>query len=117
MGGDQRRLLRPDDRHVGVGQHVVDGAGKVEADDKGGKKSVERPNDASAQLDQMVHQRRLGGVDVLLAHSAALLRAAAASGSASVRTGAAASAGPDPVSAISELPISDLAGSEATGSA
>src|ERR1700722_352192 len=56
----------------------------------------------------MVHQRRLGGVDVLLAHSAALLRAAGASGSVSLSAGAAVAAGSGPVKAISDVPISDL---------
>ena len=89
MGGDEGRLFRPDHTHVGIGQDVVDVAREKEADEKGGEKGVERPDDASAQLDQVVHQRRLGGVDLVLAHSAALLGAAGASGSGSLSAGAA----------------------------
>src|SRR6202020_3210568 len=108
MGGDQRRLLRAHHPHVRVGQHVVDRAGKVEADKKGGQEGVEGPDNTSSELDQMVHQRRLGGVDVLLAHSAALLWAAGATGSASLSAEAAAWVGSGPARAISGLSISDL---------
>ena len=106
MGGDQRRLIRPDHPHIRVGEDVVDVAGKEEADDKGGEKRIERPDEASAQLDQVVHQRRLGGVDVVLAHSAALLRAAGASGSASDAAWITAPAGSASLSAVSGLAIS-----------
>src|SRR6185369_1016579 len=101
-----RRFFRPNHAHIRPSQNVVDGAGEIEADDKGGQEGVERPNDASPELDQMVHQRRLGGVDLLLAHSAALLRAADRSGSPSIAAGAEL-AGSGPVSAISDWPISD----------
>src|SRR3984957_19834351 len=108
MGGDERRLFSSDHAHVRIGKNVVYRAGKIEADDKGGQEGVEGPDNASPELDQMVHQRRLGGVDVLLAHSAALLRAAGASGSASLSAGAALAAGSGPARAISDLSISDL---------
>ena len=61
----------PTTLHVGLGEDVVDRARKVEADQKRGEKRVERPDQPHAQLDEVIHQRRLGGVDVLGAHSAA----------------------------------------------
>ena len=84
MGGDQRRLFRPDHMDIGAGQDVVDRAREIEADEEGGEKRVEGPDEPRPKLDQMVHQRRLGGVDVLLAHSAALCLAAGASSTACV---------------------------------
>src|SRR5580704_1677725 len=120
MGGDQRRLFRAHHPHIGIREYVVDRAGKIEADDKGGQEGIEGPDNASPELDQMVHQRRLGGVDVLLAHSAALL-CADGSGSASLSAGATVAAGSGPVRAISglsisDLPISGVAASEETAS-
>ena len=78
-------------------------AGEVEADEKGGQEGLEGPDEASPELDQMVHQRRLGGVDVLLAHSAALLWAAGASGWLPYQLGGAASRVLERLRAISEL--------------
>src|SRR5208337_1140961 len=93
MGGDQRRLLRPDDAHVRLGQHVVDRAREIKADDEGGEKGVESSNEPGAQLNQVVHQRRLRGVDVLLGHSAALGLASGASIGAGVSCGAGSGVG------------------------
>ena len=45
-------------------------AGEVEADEERREKRVERPDQPLPQLDQMVHQRRLGGVDVRFRHGA-----------------------------------------------
>src|SRR5208282_5680874 len=108
VGRDQRRLFRPHHTHVGLGQHVVDRPGEIEANEKGGEKSVEGPDDPGAQLDQVVHQRRLCGVDVLLAHSAAPCLTADASASGGVPS--ASGAGCGAFSATSDVPTSCGAG-------
>ncbi len=57
----------PDER---PDQHVVDLLGEEEAEDEGDAERQQRLDQARAQLDQMIDQRSLGGVDVFLAHDA-----------------------------------------------
>src|SRR5271166_517353 len=105
MGGDQGRLLGSHHPDVGLGQDVVDRAREVEADDEGGEEGVDGPDQPGPQLDDVVHQRRLGGVDVLLRHSAALDLTADVSGAAG-STGRASRAGA--LSATSDVPMSEV---------
>ena len=69
-------------------QHVVDLLGEEEAEDEGDAEADQRLDQPRAQLDQMIHQRGLGGLDVLVAHDAlASLRMSGAAGAASCAAG------------------------------
>ena len=52
---------------VGPEQEIVDRLGELEADEKGDEDREQRPDQPAPELDQMLDQRRLGGVDVLMA--------------------------------------------------
>src|SRR6185437_4749556 len=51
---------------VGPEQEIVEGPREIEADGKRDSDRAKRPDQPAAELDEMLHQRRLGGVDVLL---------------------------------------------------
>ena len=53
---------------VGPDQQIVDVGGEIEADEEGDEDRQDGPDQPRAQLDQMIHQRRLGGVDVVVGH-------------------------------------------------
>src|SRR5262249_40812432 len=66
---DEFRMLgarHPDERPH---QHAVDLLGEDEAHDKGDGERDKRLDQARAQLNEMLDQRRLGGVDVFLGHA------------------------------------------------
>src|SRR5919198_264328 len=63
-------MLRPRYPHERPDQHVVDLLGEQEADDEHHREGEERPDQPRAQLDQVLHQGRLGGLDVLVGHAA-----------------------------------------------
>src|SRR5262249_15838886 len=81
--------------HVQPGQNVVDGLSEEEAADKSDGKRDQRLDQPRTQLDQMLHERRLGRLDVLVRH-AGLPPASCALGSAGsgAAAGAAAASGP-----------------------
>ena len=65
-GVDEFRIGSARDPDVRPGQHVVDLLGEEEADDHGDEKGRERLDQPRAQLDQVIHQRRLGRLNLLL---------------------------------------------------
>src|SRR5262249_17085650 len=76
---DEFRILgagHPDERPY---QHVVDLLREEEAEDKGDAKADQRLDQARAQLDQMVDQRRLAGFDIFVAHDALASRGSSTS--------------------------------------
>src|SRR6185437_16353844 len=60
----------PRHQHEGPHQHVVNLLGEHEADGEHHRESDQRLDQPRAQLDQVIHQRRFGGLDVLVAHAA-----------------------------------------------
>ena len=66
-GVDHLDLLPRPTRHlIGPHQHVVDLGGEGEADHEADADADQRIDQALAQLDQVVHQRRLGRLDLVL---------------------------------------------------
>src|SRR6185369_14114648 len=63
---DEARVLRTGDPFERPDQDVVDVAGEEEADDEGEEERDQRLDQPRAQLDQVLHQRRLGRLDLLL---------------------------------------------------
>src|ERR1700692_670692 len=63
---DEFRILRTGDPDVRPGENVVDLLGKEEAADHRDDECGRRLDQPRPQLDQVVHQRRLGGLDLLL---------------------------------------------------
>src|SRR4029077_12242044 len=53
---------------VGKQQEIVDWLGGPEADEKGDEDREQRPDQPAAELDQMLDQRRLARLDVLMGH-------------------------------------------------
>ena len=51
---------------VGPEQEIVEGPREIEADGERDSDRAKRPDQPATELDEMLHQRRLGGVDVLL---------------------------------------------------
>src|SRR5262249_23150943 len=90
-GIDELGVFRTGDPDIGPGQDVVDGLGEEKAADEGDAEGQERLDQARAQLDQVLHQRRLGRLDLLLlvlAAHAALPPASPLLGSATASAGA-----------------------------
>src|SRR5262249_47807090 len=67
---DELRMLGPGDDHEGPDQNVVDLLGEEEADDERHEEGKQRLDQPAAQLDQVLEERRLGGLDVLVGHAA-----------------------------------------------
>ena len=65
-GIDELGILRARDPDERPGQHVVDRLGEEEADDEAMRERDQRLDQPRAQLDQVLHQRRLGRLDLLL---------------------------------------------------
>ena len=70
-----RRGVDQFDRRVGAGgepvgkqQEIVDRLGEPQADEKGDEDREQRPDQPAAELDQMLDQRRLARLDVLMGH-------------------------------------------------
>src|SRR5580692_6813441 len=63
---DELRILRTCDPDVRPGQNVVDVLGEKVAKDHRHDESKDRLDQPRAQLDEVIHQRRLGGFDLLL---------------------------------------------------
>jgi hypothetical protein len=72
-GIDELGIFRTRHPHIGPGQHVVDLLGEEETDHGRKRERGDRLDQPAAQLDQVIHQRRLGRLDgllfVLAAHS------------------------------------------------
>src|SRR5579862_2289674 len=89
---DEFRILRAGDPHVWPGEDVVDLLGEEEAAHHRDDECSRRLDQPRAQLDQVIHQRRLGGLDLLLfvfvAHAGrSVLSGGAASAAGSVLPG------------------------------
>src|SRR5262249_50016266 len=69
-GVDEFRVLRARHPNVGKREDVVDLLGEKEADDERDAERDRRLDQPGAQLDQVLDQRRLGGLDVLVGHAA-----------------------------------------------
>src|SRR5205807_6174549 len=65
-GVDEPGVLRPRDPGEGLDQDVVDVPGEEEAADEGDAERDQGLDQPRAQLDQVIHQRRLGRLDLLL---------------------------------------------------
>ncbi len=65
-GIDELGVLGARDPDERPGQHVVDGLGEEEADHEGDAERDDRLDQPRPQLDQVLHQRRLGGLDLLV---------------------------------------------------
>ena len=78
-GVDELGILSPGNPHERPYQHVVDLLGEEKAEDEGNAEAEQRLDQARAQLDQMIHQRGLAGLDVFVAHDALLSRGTSAS--------------------------------------
>src|SRR6202034_3727200 len=93
-------ILRAGDPHIGPGQHVVDLLGEEETTDGRDQKGGDRLDEPPAQLDQVVHQGRLAGLDLLVlvfpAHAVRLVLSAGSACSADSGT-----TGPMPAAAAS----------------
>src|SRR5262249_33854783 len=77
---DELRVFRPRDPHERPDQDVVDLLGGEEAEDEGYAEAEQRLDQPRAQLDQVVHQWRLAGLDIGVGHDA--LASLSASGGA-----------------------------------
>src|SRR5262249_27613375 len=64
-GIDELGVFRAGDPDVGPSEHVVDLAGEEEASHSSDGKRGKRLDEPRAQLDKMIHQGRLGGLDLL----------------------------------------------------
>src|SRR5439155_766201 len=100
------------DPDIRPGQHVVDLLGEEEAADERDRKRDQRLDQPRAQLDQMLDQRRLGGLDVFVAH-AVRLRSAGGGGAKSFSVTAGAGSGSGSMGSAGGV----LAGSPTTASA
>src|SRR3984893_16370894 len=67
---DEFCVLRASYPHEGPSENVVNGLREEKAPDKGDTKRNECLDQPRAQLDQVIHQRRLGRLDVLVRHVA-----------------------------------------------
>src|SRR5207302_9027130 len=83
---DEFRVLGAGNPYERPDQHVVDLLGEEEAEDEGHAETEQRLDQPRAQLDQMIHQRRLAGLDLGVAHDA--LASLIASAAVSCSTGA-----------------------------
>ena len=85
---DKFGVLRARDPDERPHQHVVDLFGEEETEDEGDAESEQRLDQPRAQLDQMVHQGRFAGLDILGAHDAlASLRTSGTAGAVSCGAG------------------------------
>jgi hypothetical protein len=83
-GVDEFRIFRARDPDERPDQHVVDLLGEEEAEDERYAEGQQRLDQPRAQLDQVIHQRRLAGLDILDGHDAlASLRTSGAAGAIS----------------------------------
>src|SRR5262249_8570094 len=64
-GIDELRIFRPRDPDVRPGQYIVDLAREEKAGNRRECERGQRLDEPRAQLDQMIHQGRLGGFDLL----------------------------------------------------
>src|SRR5262249_61562303 len=64
-GIDELGVFHAGDPDVGPSEHVVDLAGEEEASHSSDGKRGKRLDEPRAQLDKMIHQGRLGGLDLL----------------------------------------------------
>src|SRR5215208_3030432 len=68
--GVDHRLVGARDPGIGPHQHVEDLRGKEEAQHEHGAEGEQRLDQPRTQLDQVLHERRFGGFNVLVAHAA-----------------------------------------------
>src|SRR5581483_2874171 len=87
-GVDEFRIFGTRNPHERPDQPVINRLGKEEADDESNAKSEQRLDQARAQLDQMIHQRRSAGLDVILIAHDALTSRPASCGTAGSGSGA-----------------------------
>src|SRR6185437_13497989 len=69
-GVDELGIIRARDPDIGPHQHVVDLLGEEEAKDEGNAEAEQSLDQPRAQLDQVIHQGRLAGLDIFGAHDA-----------------------------------------------
>src|SRR5262245_59664517 len=84
---DELRILGARHPDEWPDQHVVDLLGEEEAEDEGHGKAEQRLDQPRAQLDQVIHQRRLAGLDVFGAHDALASFGASTAGAGSCGAG------------------------------
>src|SRR5262249_2698215 len=76
-------------------ENVVDLLGEEEADDEGREEGEQRLDQPAAQLDQVLEERRLGGLDVLVGHAARPASLTGGAGAAASGSSCAAGTGAD----------------------
>src|SRR6185312_1796974 len=86
---DELGVLRPRHQDEGPDQDVVDILGEDEAEREHHAEGEQRLDEPRAQLDQVLHQRGLGGLDVLVRHAASPARFGASAGGVSAGAGSA----------------------------
>src|SRR5262245_10814675 len=119
-GIDELGILRARDPNERPGEDVVDRLGEEEAADEGDGEGDQRLDQPRTQLDQVLHQRRFGRLDLLLvvlaAHaglpSGLAAAAAAVAGSGAADAGAATSV---PGATAGSAPAGAVVGSAGTG--
>src|SRR5215469_1669689 len=82
LGVDEFRMVGTCHQDEWPDQHVVDLLGEEKAADKSNAEAHQRLDQAGAQFDQMIEQRRLAGLDLVVAHDA--LASFSTSGASSV---------------------------------
>src|SRR5690606_36686029 len=84
-------IHRPGNPHERPDQHVVDQLGEEEAQHEHQRERDHGLDQTRSQLDQMLHQRSLRGLDILVRHDAGL---SASAGDNSAERGGSAGSGP-----------------------